>query len=461
MKIDRDFVESYRDKTVPWGFGALSYITYKRTYARQLDNGKLEEWVDTLERVLNGANEIGAKYSQEEMQRLFDHMFNLRCIYAGRYLWQLGTDTVKKLGGASLNNCYFTTIKKYEDFCFIMEVLMLGSGIGYSVRKQDINELPKVKKNVTIVHDKRNDTDFIVPDSREGWVLLLRLVLKAFLVTGKSLSYSTILVRNAGEPIKGFGGTASGSSILIEGIDKITKILQGREGKKLRSVDVLDICNIIGSIVVAGNVRRSAQVALGDSDDYLYLRAKDWHSGNIPNWRAFSNNSIYADSYEYLSSDFWKTYEQTGEPLGLFNLELAQQQGRLGEYIDDSNAEGSNPCMEVTLESKEACNLSEIALNNVESLEQMQDIARLLYKTQKACAGMYYHLEETQKITRKNMRLGMSVTGITQSLDKLKWLDEVYTDLRAYDKVWSKENGWNESIKLTSIKPLFGGFKMP
>lgn len=451
--LSKSFVDSYRDKQVPWGFGALSYITYKRTYARKKNDGTLEEWVDTLERCINGAQEIGANYTNEELERLFDHMFHLRCIYAGRYLWQLGTDTVKKLGGASLNNCYYTSIRSIDDFCFLMDMLMLGGGVGYSVRKQDVSEIPRIKKDVTITHIKANDTDFIVPDSREGWVLLLRLVLKAFTKTGKSLTYSTVLVRSAGEPIKSFGGTASGSQILIDGIEKIVKILQNRSGKKLRSVDCLDICNIIGSIVVAGNVRRSAQVALGDSDDHLFLRAKDWHSGNVPNHRAFSNNSVYADSYDYLSPDFWNTYAQTGEPLGMFNLRLSQTQGRLGEYIDDSAVEGSNPCMEISLEDKESCNLSEIALNRVENKEQLQDIARLLYKTQKACAALPYHNKETEKVVRKNMRLGMSVTGVCQSLGKLSWLDDTYTMLRTYDVLWSKERGYSPSIKLTTIKP--------
>lgn len=453
MILSKEFVDSYRDKKVPWGFGALSYITYKRTYAREMPDGKLEEWVDTLERCINGAQEIGAQYTKEEAERLFDYMFNLKGVFAGRYLWQLGTDTVKRLGGVSLNNCYFTTIRSLEDFCFIMDVLMLGAGVGYSVRRQDIAELPRVKKGVTITHVKSNDADFIVPDSRQGWVLLLRLVLKAFLKRGKSLTYSTILVRSAGEPIKGFGGTASGPKILVDGIDQIVKILQSREGKKLRSVDVLDICNIIGSIVVAGNVRRSAQVAIGDSDDYLYIRAKDWHSGKIPNWRAFSNNTIYADDYEYLSDDFWKTYEQTGEPLGLFNQELSRTQGRLGEFIDDSGVEGLNPCGEVTLADKESCNLAELALNNITSLHELMEISKLFYKTQKACAALSYHLEDTEKITHQNMRLGLSNTGIVQSLDKLDMLDPTYRDLRSFDKVWSKKRGWNESIKLTTIKP--------
>jgi ribonucleotide reductase alpha subunit len=240
--------------------------------------------------------------------------------------------------------------------------------------------------------------------------------------------------------------------ILVEGIEQITKILQSREGKKLRSVDVLDICNIIGSIVVAGNVRRSAEIALGDSDDVLFLRAKRWDLGSIPNTRRFSNNTIYADSYDYLLPEFWDGYKGNGEPYGLFNLSLSQTQGRLGEFIEDQ-CEMLNPCGEQTLESYECCNLAEIPLNNVRSLEELKEIARLLYKTQKAVAAMPYIYEQTEKIVHKNMRLGQSITGITQSLDKLVWLDETYEYLREFDDYWSAENGWNKSIKLTCVKP--------
>ena len=137
-----------------------------------------------------------------------------------------------------------------------------------------LHELPKIKKGVNVIHEATKDADYIVPDKREGWVNLLSKVLDAFYVTGKSFSYSTILIRGYGEPIKGFGGKASGPQILIDGIDKITKIFQAREGKKLRSIDVLDICNIIGSVVVAGNVRRSAEIALGDPDDILISAPK-------------------------------------------------------------------------------------------------------------------------------------------------------------------------------------------
>ena len=295
-------------------------------------------------------------------------------------------------------------------------------------------------------------------------------VLHAFYVSGKSFNYSTILIRGAGEKIQGFGGQASGAGILIEGIDKIVKIFQTRESKKLRSVDVLDICNIIGSIVVSGNVRRSAQIALGDPDDYLFLRAKNWSLGNIPNWRAMSNNTIYADEYSHISNEIWangymvdpQTGFAKGEPYGFFNLPLSQKYGRLKDGpmkdsslypTDEDNVVGTNPCAEISLASYECCNLSELYLNNIQTKEELVDCAKLLYKTQKAIAALPFIHDETNKIVHKNMRLGLGVTGVCQALDKIDWLDECYKELRKFDKEWSKQNGWPRSIKLTTIKP--------
>jgi adenosylcobalamin-dependent ribonucleoside-triphosphate reductase len=342
-----------------------------------MDNGLYEEWPDTVRRCINGAQEIGAEYTQEEAHRLFDHMFYLRGVFGGRMLWQLGTDVVRKFGGNSLLNCWFTTIKHLEDFCFIFDNLMLGGGVGFSVRREDIHELPLVRSNVTVTHENRKDSDFIVPDSREGWTELLRKTLTAYFVTGKSFTYSTILVRGAGELIKSFGGVSSGPGILIEGIDKIADIIKSREGKKLRSIDVLDICNLIGTVVVSGNVRRSAEIALGDPDDFLFLRAKRWDLGNIPEWRSASNNTIYADDYNHIMEKVWDGYAGNGEPYGFFNLPLSQKFGRLNERAKDK-CQGMNPCGEILLESKECCNLVENYLNNIESKEQMMDITTLL-----------------------------------------------------------------------------------
>jgi ribonucleotide reductase alpha subunit len=477
--LSEAFLNQYKNKQPNWGFNGLGYIVYKRTYARLKEDGTTEEWNETVERCINGAQKIGAQYTKEEAERIYDYVFNLKCNFAGRMLWQLGTSTVDRFGANSLLNCWATAMREPKAFLFLFENLMLGGGVGYSIRREDVHELPKIKKSVTVIHEATKDADYIVPDKREGWVNLLSKVLDAFYVTGKSFSYSTILIRGYGEPIKGFGGKASGPQILIDGIDKITKIFQAREGKKLRSIDVLDICNIIGSVVVAGNVRRSAEIALGDPDDILYLRAKNWGSGNVPNWRAMSNNTIYADSYDHVLEEIWKNgYEinkdsgyANGEPYGFFNLPLSQKFGRIKDGpisqnllypTDTDNCEMTNPCAEISLSNYECCNLSELYLNNITSKEELIDCAKLLYKTQKAIAALPFIHEETNRIVHKNMRLGLGVTGVCQSLDKLDWLDDCYVALRNFDKSWSKHRGWSESIKLTTIKPsgtlsLLGG----
>lgn len=453
--ITDDFIQKYKDKKPNWGFNGLGYIVYKRTYARIVDENtkQTEEWHQTLQRCINGAQKIGAQYTKEEAERLYDLMFNLKCSFAGRMLWQLGTSTVDRFGANSLLNCWFTTIEKIEDFCFIFENLMLGGGVGFSVKREHVHELPKVKENVTITVKDTKDADFIIPDSREGWVELLRKVLESYFITGKSFTYSTILLRGYGELIRGFGGTASGPKVLVEGISNICGILEQREGKKIRSIDALDICNIIGSVVVAGNVRRSALIAIGDPDDMLFIKAKRWDLGGIPNWRSMSNNSVYVDSYDHIMENVWDGYGGNGEPYGFINLDLSRKVGRLGEKKKDM-VEGFNPCAEISLHRQECCDLAEIFLNNISDKAELLDCTKLLYKTQKAILALPFLHKETELVVRKNMRIGASATGICQVDDeKLSWLDEAYITLRKFDIEWSKKNGWNESIKLTCVKP--------
>jgi ribonucleoside-triphosphate reductase len=453
--LSPEFIASYKDKVSPWGFGGLGEVVYLRTYSRTIEElGRNETWTETIARAIDGAVAIGTPYTKEDAEELFDHMFNLRCSFSGRALWQLGTPLVNKFSGSSLNNCYFTNIEKIEDFELLFEYLMLGGGVGFSVERSKIHDLPKVKSGVTITHERSNDADIIVPDSRQGWKRLLHAVLKSYFDTGKSFSYSTILIREYGAPLKTFGGTASGPGALIDGIADICKVMQNREGKKLRSIDVLDICNIIGRIVVSGSSRRSAQIAIGDPDDVLFIRAKNWATGTIPAWRANSNNSIYADAYEEIMPELWRGYDGTGEPYGLVNRRLARTYGRLGEKRPDSTIEGFNPCAEIALGNGESCNLATIFLPNVDSLKQMMSISRLLYMTQKHITRMDYSYEKTTDIVKKNARLGQSITGVLQCTpEQLKWLPTTYEYLRGFDKEYSKEHGFPESVRLTTVQP--------
>jgi ribonucleoside-diphosphate reductase alpha chain len=453
--LEQSFVDSYKTKTPPWGFGGLGEIVYLRTYSRPVEGlDRNETWVETIQRVIEGAVGIGVPYTSQQAELLFDHMFYLRCSMSGRALWQLGTPLVKQFNGTSLNNCYFTNIETVEDFELLFDYLMLGGGVGFSVERSKIHDLPKIKAGVVITHERTNDADIIVPDSRQGWRRLLHSVLKSYFETGKSFTYSTILVREFGAKLKTFGGTASGPGSLIDGIEDICRVLDNRSGKKLRSIDVLDICNIIGRIVVSGSSRRSAQIAIGDPDDVLFLRAKNWGGGNIPAWRANSNNSIYADYYDHILPELWKGYNGSGEPYGLLNRRLARKFGRTGEVRPDPTIEGFNPCAEIALGDGESCNLATIFLPNIESYEQFLEVSELLYITQKQITRMDYPYEKTTNIVRKNSRLGQSITGILQATEKqVSWLKPAYEVLDAMDKKYSKENGIPESVRLTTVQP--------
>jgi adenosylcobalamin-dependent ribonucleoside-triphosphate reductase len=441
----------------PWG--PTGYITYKRTYARDLDNkGNKEEWADTVERVVQASNkQLGCGFTKEEQQDIRDIMLSLKGTVAGRFLWQLGTRTVSQLGLPSLQNCAAVVVNEpIRPFTWTFEKLMLGCGVGFNIQKENVYQLPKIKKKIKIKRVDDNGADFIVPDSREGWVKLLGKTLKAAFYTGEGFTYATHLIRAKGLPIKGFGGTASGGEVLVDGIDKIVGLLNSRSGNKLRPIDALDIMNIIGSVVVAGNVRRSALLALGDADDLDYLRAKRWDLFDIPNWRAMSNNSVVCSNTDELPEEFWEGYKGNGEPYGLINIEASRRMGRTGEFqYPDPDVEIYNPCAEQSLANHETCCLAEVFLPNIETYDELTEVLYYLYRINKHSLALPdVSSKETEEIVNENMRMGIGVTGYMQASEEQKqWLTEAYKYLRVLDKEYSKEHGFNPSIKLTTTKP--------
>ena len=443
----------------PWG--PLGYVTYKRTYARRLNennpNSKTEEFKDTVDRVVNACQkQLKVGFQPWEEEKVKEILLSLKGSVAGRFMWQLGTKTIDQLGLMSLQNCAFTVVNEpIRPFVWAMDALMLGSGVGYNIQREHVYELPKVnKKKIRIIRKDSKDADFIVPDSREGWIELLRRSLEAHFYEGRGFTYSTICVRGKGEVIKGFGGVASGPNELCWGIEQISNVLNTRRGKKLRPIDCLDIMNIIGYIVVAGNVRRSAQIAIGDYDDIQFLEAKHWDNG-IPNWRAMSNNSVVCNDIALLPEQFWEGYNGNGEPYGLINLKLAQTVGRAGDSrYPDPDVQGFNPCAEQSLAPFETCCLAEIHLPNIESQEELDDVAHYLYRICKHSLALPCHAKETEAIVHKNMRMGIGITGYCMATkEQQSWLPETYKFLRKLDETYSELKEFPISIKLTTIKP--------
>lgn len=450
------------DLSTPWS--PIGLLVAKRTYARKIEpdnpESDTEEWTDIVRRVIDASSsQLGVGFSTAEEARLQKYLIQLKGTVAGRFLWQLGTKTVDTLGLLSLQNCAFTTVDApVRPFTWAMDALMLGCGVGVNIQREYVYKLPSVIESFTRpIRKDEASADFIVPDTREGWVgLLERTLSSAFQASSPSgFTYSTQLIRGKGTLIKGFGGVASGPEDLCWGIGEIGKILEGRAGKQLRPIDCLDIINIIGAVVVAGNVRRSAIIAIGDHDDIQYLRAKRWDLGGVPNWRAMSNNSVVCNDFSLLPEEFWEGYRGNGEPYGLINLKLARSCGRLGEtHYKDKRVRGFNPCAEQSLEDYETCCLAEIYLPNIESSDELFDVATLLYRINKHSLALPCHHPETQRIVNQNMRMGIGVTGYLQATGEQRtWLSETYTKLREFDVEYSKSHGWNTSIKLTTVKP--------
>jgi adenosylcobalamin-dependent ribonucleoside-triphosphate reductase len=470
--LSEAYLDQYRDKKIP--FGPVGEIVYKRTYSREKEEGVKESWLETQARCVNSIAEMSkGALTQKEQEELFDLVFNLKGSFSGRGLWQLGTDTVDRFGLASLNNCWAVAVDKPEAFCFTFDMLMLGGGVGFNIQREFVYRLPSVTPSeVQIKHVKGVDADFMVPDSREGWVDLLWRVLEVYFDLDrpyrgrtretKGFTYSTANIRGKGEAILGFGGKASGPQVLVDGIEQICTVFSNRRGKMLRPIDCLDIMNIIGSVVVAGNVRRSAQIALGDTDDYQFLEAKRWDRGTIPNWRAMSNNTFIANEFGHIREETWLGYEGKGEPYGFLNLNLVKNYGRLidGHNESDIHVIGTNPCGEISLEDGEACNLNETFAPNIKTEEELIHTLCSVFRTSKIITTLPCHWGLSEEVIHRNRRIGTSLTGIWQSeLLTPKVLDRAYKALEECDEEFSrrlsKATGQKveKSIKRTTVKP--------
>ena len=445
--------------TTPWG--PLGEFIFQRTYARTLGDGSLETWDQLTSRFLRGAQAAGAKFTSDEEARLAGYMHDLKGTGAGRMLWALGSQLQDALGSSAAVNCWVISLESPNDFHWMLSQLMTGGGVGYVVKPEHVAQWPEVRGG-SVEHFDNYDAEkhpfaYVVADSREGWAeIVSNVIAHCVSGNGNTLGYTTHLVRKAGEPLKTFGGVASGPVPLIDGINDIAKVINARAGKYLRDVDLSDIANIIARLVVAGSKRRSAQLALGSYTSLDYIAAKNWGTGNIPGWRGNANFSVDCDDISKLPPEFWLPYygTGTGENYGLLNIANARKYGRTGELRADPDIIGFNPCGEAQLPKYGSCNLATIHMPNVGDYDELRDVAKLLYRVQKAVATLPHPHARTQEIMNRDSRLGLSVTGYLQATEDQRCsLPELYDELRAYDREWSAANGLPESIRLTAQKP--------
>ena len=390
---------------------------------------------------------------------MYDRIFNMKFLPPGRGLWAMGSPLTEVKGlYAALNNCAFVSTQSLKSdpcrpFTFLMDASMLGVGVGFDT---------KGAGSVVVKgpNQSRQPEIFVVPDSREGWVEALRLRLHSFFYHGAPIEYDFSRVRPAGQLIRGFGGQSSGPGVLSELLDNVSVCLSRDLGKPLSVTSIVDIMNYIGKCVVAGNVRRTAEIAFGDPNEQEYLDLKNYDvNPQRQDYGWTSNNSVFASlGMDY--SEICKRIRKNGEP-GLAWLENMQNYGRMNGVPDDRDhrAMGGNPCLEQTLESYELCCLVETFPMNHDSIEDYKRTLKFAYLYAKSVTLGRTQWPETNRVMLRNRRIGCSMSGVAQFItgrglgELQKWMSDGYEVIQHYDKVYSDWLAIPRSIKTTSVKP--------
>jgi len=364
-------------------------------------------------------------------------------------------------GNILTHNCAFTSTrniaKEYESpFTFLMDVSMLGVGCGFDVKGESKVEIHKPTGEAK---------NFVIGDSREGWVESTGALIRSYIHPTDNhqllFDYSGIRARHT--LIKGFGGVAGGPESLIQLHWDLREMFDRAieaDKKHMDSRMITDIMNLLGSCVVSGNVRRVAELALGFPDDEDYLDLKNYEiNPERKGYGKYSNNSVFCQ----VGMDYSSLIERTainGEP-GMFWLDNVRRFGRMGDDENNRDAlvKGANPCMEQSLEDKEMCNLVEIFPTNIPDYVSFEDVLKSAYLYGKSVTLTKTHIPETNQKQLKNRRIGISLSGLAMFKESrgmntmIEWMDRGYKFLKATDTQYSKWLTIPESVKLTSIKP--------
>ena len=435
-------------------------------YSRWLPEKKRREtWDETIKRYFDFFQEhlketCNYTLKPELREELETAVLNLRVMPSMRCLMTAG-EALKRENIAGYN-CSYVAISRVQAFDEILYVLMNGTGVGFSVERQYITQLPPVAEEF-----HPSDTVITVSDSKLGWAKAYKELL-GLLWIGQIPKWDLSKVRPAGAPLKTFGGRASGPEPLDNLMNFTVNVLRNAAGRKLSSIECHDIVCKIAEVVVVGGVRRSALISLSNLSDDRMRHAKSGQWWNDNPQRALANNSAcYTEKPDMgIFMDEWKAlYESKSGERGIFNRHSANKQvERTGRRVVDGYEFGTNPCSEIILRDREFCNLSEVvvrASDTEESLLKKVRLATILGTFQSTLVNFKYVSSMWRKNCEEERLLGVSLTGIMDSRitngknnkDLAKFLEKLKMESVEVNKEFAKEIGINQSTSVTCVKP--------
>src|SRR6056300_2010319 len=434
-----------------------NFIALSR-YARWKDDEqRRENWGETVDRYFNYMNNhlkenYNYNLTKALKEKLTEQIMNLGVMPSMRALMTSGPALDRcHVGGY---NCSYIPVDSPRSFDECMYILMCGTGVGFSVERENVDKLPIVNE-----HFEDSTTIITVGDSRPGWAKALRELI-AMLYVGQVPKWDVSQVRPAGARLKTFGGRASGPAPLVELFQFCIQKFKGAKGRRLYPIECHDLMCKIGEVVVVGGVRRSALISLSNLGDDQMRHAKSGQWWENEGQRALANNSVaYKNKPEMgtFMREWTSLYESKSGERGIFNRQAAKVKASENGRRDIDHEFGCNPCSEIILRPYQFCNLTEVvcrATDDLQTLTEKVRMATILGTFQSTLTSFKYLRKIWKDNTEEERLLGVSLTGI---LDNNIWSEEVLTMLREVavetNKKMAKDLGIPQSTAITCVKP--------
>ena len=433
---------------------------HKSRYARWLESeGRRETWGETVQRYIDFfIDREQLDKDSTETQEIYNAIYNLEVMPSMRCMMTAG-EALKRDNVAGFN-CSYLHIDHVRAFDELMYVLMCGTGVGFSVERNFINQLPEVAESM-----HATDTTIVVADSKMGWASAYRELI-SLLYSGKVPKWDMRKVRPAGARLKTFGGRASGPEPLHDLFVFTVAVFRKAHGRKLTSIECHDICCKIADIVVVGGVRRSALISLSNLSDQRMAKAKAGQWWENEGQRRLANNSVaYTEKPDFSAfiSEMQTLYESKCGERGIFSRVAAKKIAERNGRRDPAHNFGTNPCSEIILRSNQFCNLSEVVVrekDDLTSLKKKVKIATIIGTLQSTLTDFRYLRVRWKRNTEEEALLGVSLTGIMDhyllskpTTDLEKWLTEMKDVSIKTNKEWADKLGVNQSVAITCVKP--------
>ena len=438
---------------------------HQSRYSRWIEEeGRRETWEETVTRLLDFYNDFLTKkydftFGPDLHGNLYDAIVNMQVMPSMRAMMTAGPALERNHIAAY--NCSYLPVDSPRSFDECLYILMHGTGVGFSVERQFVNQLPTIPDLF-----ETSETCIIVQDSKEGWFRAFKELIN-LLYAGQLPQWDMSKVRPQGAKLKTFGGRASGPEPLNELFKFTSNMFRNASGRKLNSLECHDLMCKIADVVVVGGVRRSALISLSNLSDDRMRHAKSGDWWNTEPQRSFANNSVsYTDGLDTGSflREWSALYDSKSGERGIFNRRAAQRQAAKYGRREEDIEYGTNPCSEIILRPKQFCNLSEVVVraeDTPETLQRKIELATILGTIQSCFTDLKGLGRQWIKNTEEERLLGVSLTGILDNAmlaNKTKdSLPALLSSLRMTavhtNRKWSSKFNIEPSAAITCVKP--------